>query len=211
MAGQGQAGCSCPVGIRIPGPHTKPRRPGRRRDGMGARGQGHPRWRGPPQPLTTGASCRASYEVAGSCPGQPVLRATFPAARAGRSPEQRGSQSGSRSPTAFGVQGAAALPSALLDLVAAPGVARAQLSRSHRWPGRIPWVCVGVGGGGGELVLCVRLSLLRPPPPRPQVPCSIYISVLPIIQLACLQSWKRGVSPSVTAPPQGREPRGARG
>lgn len=87
------------------------------------------------QPLTTGTSCIASFEVAGSCPGQPVLRATFPAARAGRSLEQRGSPGGSRSPTACGVQGAAALPSALLDPVRAPCVGRAQLSRSHRWPG----------------------------------------------------------------------------
>lgn len=60
---------------------------------------------------------------------------------------------------------AAALPSALPDPVAGPCVARAQLSRSHRWPGRFPRVCVG--GGVGGLVLCVHLSLLRPPSPGP--------------------------------------------
>lgn len=164
------------------------------------------------QPLTTGASCRASCGVAG-----PLARAVRAARHLSRG--ESGAESGAtresrRVTVPNGLRrpgrqapAAAAFPSAFLDPIAAPCVAQAQLSRSHRWPRLVPGMCVGGGDRAVGNWFCACASLSS----APQVPCSIYISALPIIPLACSQSWKRGVSPSVTTPPQGWEPRGARG
>lgn len=169
--------------MQLPGGHQDHRspceardeeRPGRRRrkDRLGGTRLGACQVERTLQPLTIGASCG----VAG-----PLSRAARAARHLSRG--ESGAEPGATRepgrvivPNCLWHPGRQAppclsrVPLALLDPVAARCVARAQLSRSHRWPGRVPGVCV-VGGLGG-LVLCVRLSLLHLPPPRPRSPAS---------------------------------------
>lgn len=149
------------------GNEERPGRRKRRRDGLGGTGLGVSQVERILQPLTTGASCRASCGVAG--PLSQAARAARHLSRGESGAEPGATREPGRVTVPNGLwhpgrqaPASAALPSALPDPVAAPCVARAQLSRSHRWPGRVPGVCVG--GGVGALVLCVRLSFLRPTP-----------------------------------------------